>query len=224
MRKIAASYIMPLSSPPLRNGMVILDDAGRILEVVDTGGRLKESSHLEFYNGIIIPGFVLPCYRLPGRMDNPAAPAFRDFDRLLQHRGIKGIGIVEREACHFDIKKESPVAYHSMLELCPDTEQDEFEVYQQGMDIITEAWNEYDQPCSLTCCTSSLMETDLATYMIRYGTGHQQVIPLEDSGRWSLPEQLSRLRQQMERVAEKGWPDSGRYLRQSQPRLQSCNV
>ena len=51
MRKIAANYIMPVSSPPLRNGVVVIDDDGSILEVIDTDGKLRESSKLEFYKG-----------------------------------------------------------------------------------------------------------------------------------------------------------------------------
>lgn len=202
MRKIAANYILPVSSPPLRNGVVVLDDDGRIMEVIDTGGKLMESSKLEFYHGIVTPGFVLPCYR-HNQLADPLTPsAFRDFDRLVYRMGIKGIGIIERKAGHFALKKESPVTYHTILELCPGSDQEEFEVYQQGINLISEAWNEYDQACSLSCCTSALMDTDLAVYMIRYAARHQQVIPLENGPDWSLPEQIARLKQQMDRVSE----------------------
>jgi len=202
MRKIAANYIMPVSSPPLRNGVVVIDDDGGILEVIDTGGKLRESSKLEFYNGIVTPGFVLPWYRATGQANTFTESAFRDFDLLLFQQGIKGIGILEKRACHFARKKESPVTYHTILELCPGSDQEEFEVYQQGIDLITEGWNEFNQSCSVSCCTSSLMETDLAGYILQFAATHQLVIPLENSYKWSLPEQLARLKQQMERVSE----------------------
>ncbi|MCK5462183.1 MAG: hypothetical protein KAI95_04175, partial [Bacteroidales bacterium] len=202
MRKIAANYIMPVSSPPLRNGVVVIDDDGGILEVIDTGGKLRESSSLEFYNGIVTPGFVLPWYRATGQANTFTESAFRDFDLLLFQQGIKGIGILEKRACHFAEKAESPVTYHTILELCPGSDQEEFEVYQQGIDIISEAWNDFDQACSVSCCTSSLMETDLAGYILQFAATHQLVIPLENSYKWSLPEQLARLKQQMERVSE----------------------
>lgn len=202
MRKIAANYIMPVSSPPLRNGIVVLDDDGRILEVIDTGGRLRESSKLEFHSGIITPGFVLPWYR-HNPPDDPMTPsAFRDFDRWIYRMGIKGIGIVERKAGHFALKRESPVTYHTILELCPGSDQEEFEVYRQGINIISEGWNEYDQACSLSCCASALMDTDMAVYMIQYSVRHQQVIPLENCPGWSLTEQIARLKQQLDRVSE----------------------
>ena len=202
MRKIAANYIMPVSSPPLRNGVVVIDNDGSILEIIDTGGKLRESSSLEFYNGIVTPGFVLPWYRATGQANTFTESAFRDFDHLLFQQGIKGIGIVEKRAGHFAKKKESPVTYHTILELCPGSDQEEFEVYQQGIDLISEGWNEFNQACSLSCCTSSLMETDMAGFILQFAATHQLVIPLENSIKWSLPEQLARLKQQMERVSE----------------------
>jgi len=202
MRKIAANFILPVSSPPLRNGVVEVDDDGSILNVIDTGGRLRESSKLEFYNGIVIPGFVLPWCRPAGQADTSAESAFRDFDHLLFQQGINGIGMVEKRAAHFAQKKESPITYHTILELCPTSDQEEFEVYQEGIDLISKAWNEYNQACSLSCCTSSLMETDMAGYILHFAASHQQVIPLEKTDKWSLSEQLARLNQQLERISE----------------------
>lgn len=214
MRKIAANYIMPVSSPPLRNGIVVLEDDGSILEVIDTGGKLRESSNLEFYNGIIIPGFVLPWYRpggkentFSGMADTLSGAEFKDLDNRLLQRGIKGIGIVERTVGHITGKKESAVFYHTILELCPGKNQDEFEVYQLGIEVISEAWNDYDQPCSVSCCTSSLMETGIMEYILEYAATHQLLIPLENTQQWALSDQLSRLKQHMGRVSEE--PSSG---------------
>ncbi len=64
MRKISSNRILPVSSPPLVNGIISLDDEGRILSLTDTGGKLLEEPRLEFYRGIIVPGFVHPWLRL----------------------------------------------------------------------------------------------------------------------------------------------------------------
>ena len=58
MRKISANYIYTGTSSPLRNGIITLDDSGKILNIEDTGGNLREIAKLSFYNGIIVPGFV----------------------------------------------------------------------------------------------------------------------------------------------------------------------
>ena len=58
MRKISANYIFPVSSAPLKNGIIVLDDANKIIDVIDTGGKVKEIQNLQFYSGLIVPGFV----------------------------------------------------------------------------------------------------------------------------------------------------------------------
>ncbi len=58
MRKISASYIFTLSGPLLKNGIVVADNEGIIREVIDTGGIVSEISGLEYYSGILAPGFV----------------------------------------------------------------------------------------------------------------------------------------------------------------------
>ncbi len=60
MRRIAANYVFPVSSPPVRNGIVVLDEEGRVTEVKDPGDRFREMAALVFYNGILIPSFVFP--------------------------------------------------------------------------------------------------------------------------------------------------------------------
>nr|WP_320117644.1 amidohydrolase family protein [uncultured Marinifilum sp.] len=58
MRKITANYIFPLVSKPLKNGIIVLDNTNRIVEIIDTKGKIQEIQDLEFYGGIIVPGFV----------------------------------------------------------------------------------------------------------------------------------------------------------------------
>ena len=63
MRKISADYIFPVSSPPIKNGVVVVDDEGVIaspLPVRQAGPAplLGERGDVERHDGIIIPGFV----------------------------------------------------------------------------------------------------------------------------------------------------------------------
>ena len=58
MRKLSAHYIFPVDKPPVKHGIVVIDDDGTIQEIIDPGGPAKESAGLEFYPGIIVPGFV----------------------------------------------------------------------------------------------------------------------------------------------------------------------
>ena len=55
MRRIAANYIFPVTSDPIRNGYVDFADDGT---VIGTGRLTQETGSTEFYNGIIVPGFT----------------------------------------------------------------------------------------------------------------------------------------------------------------------
>ncbi len=58
MRKIAANYIFPVESAPIKNGHLVIDEEDRIIDVVDTKGIITEIEGLEYYSGVLVPGFV----------------------------------------------------------------------------------------------------------------------------------------------------------------------
>jgi hypothetical protein len=59
MKKFAANYLVSETGAFLKNGIVVLNDDGEVLEIVDTGGDLQEMAQLTFLNGILIPNFRL---------------------------------------------------------------------------------------------------------------------------------------------------------------------
>lgn len=61
MRKVAANLIFTGVGNPIKNGHIVVDDNGFIVDVVDTGGEIIEIEGLEYFNGILIPGLVLGC-------------------------------------------------------------------------------------------------------------------------------------------------------------------
>jgi cytosine/adenosine deaminase-related metal-dependent hydrolase len=58
MKRFSAQYIFTNTGPSLKRGIICTNDEGIILSVEDTGGLPVERESVEFYNGIIIPGFV----------------------------------------------------------------------------------------------------------------------------------------------------------------------
>ena len=58
MKRFSAQYIITNSGPPLKRAVITTEDDGTIINIEDTAGDLKEKHSVEFYNGIIIPGFV----------------------------------------------------------------------------------------------------------------------------------------------------------------------
>ncbi len=58
MKRFAAQYVFTNSGPPLKRAVITTEDDGEIINIEDTSGDLKEKHSTEFYNGIIVPGFV----------------------------------------------------------------------------------------------------------------------------------------------------------------------
>ncbi|MBL4652169.1 MAG: amidohydrolase family protein [Flavobacteriales bacterium] len=55
MRKITADFIYPISSKPIKNGVIVIDDNRNILDVLSSTEELQD---IEKHEGIICPGFV----------------------------------------------------------------------------------------------------------------------------------------------------------------------
>ncbi len=60
MKKFAAHYVFPITSAPIKKGIVKTDHTGTIIHLIDPKDNFQEESGLEFHNGIICPDFVAP--------------------------------------------------------------------------------------------------------------------------------------------------------------------
>ena len=58
MRKISASYIISNVGIPLKNGILLLNDDNSVADLIDRKGSVKEIQNLEYYSGVLVPGFV----------------------------------------------------------------------------------------------------------------------------------------------------------------------
>ncbi|MCD6366270.1 MAG: amidohydrolase family protein [Bacteroidales bacterium] len=155
MRRLSAHYIFPVDRPPLKNGIVEVDDNGTILNIIDTKGKNKETASTEFYNGILIPGFInthchLELSYLKGKItprqglakfiedlknvragESPEIIAAKAdfFDKLMWQNGIVAVGDISNNTVSFPIKKKSKIHYHSFLEFFGLSTQNAEKVY-----------------------------------------------------------------------------------------------
>ena len=58
MKQFSAQYIFTNTGAPIKRAVITAEDDGTIVKVEENRGELKETQSVEFYNGIIIPGFV----------------------------------------------------------------------------------------------------------------------------------------------------------------------
>jgi cytosine/adenosine deaminase-related metal-dependent hydrolase len=89
MRKITADWIYPISQKPIKEGVIIIDDEGKILKL-DVRNNY-DLSELEIHEGVIIPGFVnthchLELSHMKGKVDTGTG-LIPFITRVVQQRG-----------------------------------------------------------------------------------------------------------------------------------------
>ncbi len=141
MRKISATYIFSGNQPPLKRSILVCEDDGTVAELIDTGGELFETAGLEYYNGILVPGFVnahchlelshlkdkipeksgLPGFlheinKLRNRKDVFDENASEKADLQMQQAGIVAVGDVANSGETLETKQHSSLYYHTFAE------------------------------------------------------------------------------------------------------------
>jgi len=141
MKKISAPYIFT-GKEVLKNGIIELDDNSEIINIIDTKGQVKEDASLEYYSGVIVPGFVnahchIELSHMKGVIDNKTVkglPGFideiiskRNFpkdleekihkaDREMNFGGTVAVGDISNTDDSFNVKKNSNIYYHTFIE------------------------------------------------------------------------------------------------------------
>jgi cytosine/adenosine deaminase-related metal-dependent hydrolase len=187
MRKITADYILPISSKPIENGVVVIDDDGTILRV----GKQKDydKAELEEHKGVICPGFVnahchLELSFMKGAIrEHTGLPEFvkqvvdiRDKFREEEQRaaitaaedemianGIVAVGDISNDARSFFQKEKGRLRYHTFVEvfdLGPSTTQQSID---NGRDVFRKVPDVNNSTASVTfhapySCTLELIK------------------------------------------------------------------
>ena len=141
MRRLSAEYIFT-GKTVLKRGIIEIDDTGVITAVIDTGGKIDEQQSLEFYNGVMVPGFInahchLELSHMKGVIDNKSGrglPGFideiiskRNFpenlqefiekaDKEMQSKGIVAVGDISNTDDSFSVKQKSKLHYQTFVE------------------------------------------------------------------------------------------------------------
>ena len=142
MKRFSAQYTITNTGPILKRAIITINDDGTIEGVDDTKGILQEHHSVEFFNGIIIPGFVnchchLELSHLKGKIEpggglgdfiqhirsireNEAESKSRSIATADKHMYDEGINLCA-DICNtpdsFSIKKTSRVKYNNLLEV-----------------------------------------------------------------------------------------------------------
>lgn len=145
MKRFLADYIFPVSGPPIKNGVILVDDDGLINTIDDessSGSKLFRDVETVRINGAIVPGFInAHCHLELSHLHNkiPKQQGLIDFiknvqqhrhanegdilkhaaaaDKTMYENGIVAVGDVCNSSVTAGIKQKSKLYYHSFVEV-----------------------------------------------------------------------------------------------------------
>ncbi len=140
-RKISAHYVIN-NGEVIKNGIITVDKSGKILDLKSAGDYIKEISGMEFYSGVLVPGFVNAHCHLElshlkdklsrhtglhgfvSKITNLRASSDEEIQRQMQisdnemfKNGIVAVGDISNKPDSINIKLKSNIKYHTFVEL-----------------------------------------------------------------------------------------------------------
>lgn len=199
MRKIAANLIYPVSSPPIKNGYLVIDDYGKIVDLLTYNRSNKEIAGLEYYSGILIPGFVnahchLELSHLKGKIEqgkglykfiksvknlrhDPQANIENKLQlafRYMWSRGINGLADVVNSPIGLDEKRESKILTHNFIELFNESLKTTDEIINHGVHTL-DAYSHANLSASMVPHSIYGTNMELLTRLNDANNSHQTV-------------------------------------------------
>lgn len=161
MKTFTADYVLPICADPIKNGIVTVDDDGKILSVTDpytaAGKPPNASEHL---SGIICPGFVnthchLELSHLKDKIPTggglisfiqqlqsirqvpelEVVEAARRADQEMFENGIVAVGDISNNNVTIDIKAKSKLYYHTFIEVFGFLPERAEEIFERALQL-----------------------------------------------------------------------------------------
>jgi cytosine/adenosine deaminase-related metal-dependent hydrolase len=141
MKSFKADYVYPVCADPIKNGIVTVDDFGKIISITDDKAAPSQTP-IETVSGIIVPGFInTHCHTELSHMKDQIAPgnglisfikdvlssrtaeqseilaAAQAADQEMYDNGIVAVGDISNNSITASIKEKSKLYYHTFVEI-----------------------------------------------------------------------------------------------------------
>lgn len=173
-----ADYVFPVSSPPIKDGVVVASDSGEILDVFTkeqfATENFIERPFLEEYSGIISPGFInahchLELSHMKGKLEegktltgfigdiikgreagkDEIEMAIAKAEDEMAQNGIVGVGDICNTADTLKQKNKKRLRYHNFIEVYDIVPEKAGEAFDKGLALL-EVFMRSGNPSSIT--------------------------------------------------------------------------
>lgn len=201
MKSFKADYVFPVYADPIKNGIVTVDDSGKILSVTDPAIS-PANEEVEHLSGIICPGFVnthchlelshlkdklkqqtglvnfiMDVQKLRGADPLQVFDAAEKADHDMYENGIVAVGDISNTNSTIAIKAASKLYYHSFIEtfgFLPGQAEDTF---NRALNLM----NEFKpQSCSITPHAPYSVSKELFKLIQKYSDSGQNLISIHN--------------------------------------------
>ena len=172
MKIFRADYVFPVCADPIKNGVVTVDDSGKIINVSDDIPRRADPASVEQLSGIICPGFInthchvelshlrdkIPMHgglvpfikniqQFRGAPEEEIIEAAIRADEEMYQNGIVAVGDIANTNATIAIKAKSKLYYHSFVETFGFLPERADEVFNKALELMKQF---KPQSCSVT--------------------------------------------------------------------------
>jgi len=163
MKIFRADYVFPVSTEPIKNGIVTVDGTGKIVSVTDNLPADIDVDQVEHVKGAICPGFInTHCHLELSHLKDKIAPkgglinfiksiqAIRNgdvaeiaaaavtADKEMYENGIVAVGDIANSNATIPIKAKSKIYYHTFVETFGFTPDKAQEVFDKAIALLDE--------------------------------------------------------------------------------------
>jgi len=200
MKSFRADYVFPVHADPIRNGVVTVDDSGKIISV--TANPPEGNPPPQQLSGIICPGFVnTHCHLELSHMKDKIATktGLVNFIKdILKHReadtqlitdsaaqadaemyenGIVAVGDIANTNATIKIKAASKIHYHTFVELLGFLPGRAEELFDNGLKLLEEF---KPQSCSITPHAPYSVSKELFRLIKKYCEDHNNLLSIHN--------------------------------------------
>jgi cytosine/adenosine deaminase-related metal-dependent hydrolase len=202
MKSFTADYVFPVCADPIKNGVVTVDDLGKIISVTDSHATHVSNVHLEHFKGIICPGFVnTHCHLELSHLKDKLAPgrglinfikdiqavrtadknvilkAAEKADAEMYENGIVAVGDISNSNASISIKAKSKMYYHTFVEAFSFLPEKAQETFDKSLSLLKEF---KPQSCSVTPHAPYSVSKELFKLIKKYSDNNANLLSIHN--------------------------------------------